>query len=116
MLGDLSRVAFVNKEPLGGKNTRRKAYPAVPHAHLNQLVEGAQLVVRWSKYGAPERIRTSDPQIRSLVLYPAELRARICLFRAGEAGEDRGALPSGACDPARPPLLIGLPAKCKCLR
>jgi hypothetical protein len=25
--------------------------------------------------GAPERIRTSDPQIRSLVLYPAELRA-----------------------------------------
>ena len=26
--------------------------------------------------GAPERIRTSDPQIRSLVLYPAELRAR----------------------------------------
>ena len=24
--------------------------------------------------GAPERIRTSDPQIRSLVLYPAELR------------------------------------------
>ncbi len=26
--------------------------------------------------GAPERIRTSDPQIRSLMLYPAELRAR----------------------------------------
>jgi hypothetical protein len=26
--------------------------------------------------GAPGRIRTSDPQIRSLVLYPAELRAR----------------------------------------
>jgi hypothetical protein len=26
--------------------------------------------------GAPERIRTSDPQIRSLVLYPAELRAQ----------------------------------------
>lgn len=26
--------------------------------------------------GAPERIRTSDPQIRSLVLYPAELRSR----------------------------------------
>ncbi len=25
--------------------------------------------------GAPGRIRTSDPQIRSLVLYPAELRA-----------------------------------------
>jgi hypothetical protein len=27
------------------------------------------------KLGAPERIRTPDPQIRSLVLYPAELRA-----------------------------------------
>ena len=26
--------------------------------------------------GAPGRIRTSGPQIRSLVLYPAELRAR----------------------------------------
>jgi hypothetical protein len=35
-------------------------------------------------YGAPERIRTSDPQIRSLVLYPAELRAR-----AGHGGDHR---------------------------
>jgi len=26
-------------------------------------------------FGAPEEIRTPDPQIRSLVLYPAELRA-----------------------------------------
>src|ERR1700675_2892328 len=26
--------------------------------------------------GAPKEIRTPDPQIRSLVLYPAELRAR----------------------------------------
>ena len=31
-------------------------------------------VKNWEN-GAPERIRTSDPQIRSLVLYPAELRA-----------------------------------------
>ena len=29
---------------------------------------------RW-KFGAPEGIRTPDPQIRSLVLYPAELPA-----------------------------------------
>ena len=29
--------------------------------------------------GAPEEIRTPDPQIRSLVLYPAELRARFSL-------------------------------------
>ncbi len=27
------------------------------------------------KYGAPERIRTSDHLVRSQVLYPAELRA-----------------------------------------
>ena len=33
--------------------------------------------------GAPERIRTADPQIRSLVLYPAELRALLTL-REGE--------------------------------
>ena len=27
------------------------------------------------KFGAPGRIRTCDPKIRNLVLYPAELRA-----------------------------------------
>ena len=30
----------------------------------------------WEAFGAPEGIRTPDPQIRSLVLYPAELPAR----------------------------------------
>ena len=34
--------------------------------------------------GAPEEIRTPDPQIRSLVLYPAELRAHA--VRAGDRG------------------------------
>ena len=29
------------------------------------------------EFGAPGTIRTSDPQIRSLMLYPAELRARM---------------------------------------
>lgn len=29
--------------------------------------------------GAPEEIRTPDPQIRSLVLYPVELRVRLAL-------------------------------------
>ena len=32
--------------------------------------------------GAPERIRTSDHQIRSLVLYPAELRAQKAFEKA----------------------------------
>ena len=41
------------------------------------------------KNGAPERIRTSDPQIRSLVLYPAELRARngLVLMQAAAKGK-----------------------------
>ncbi len=30
--------------------------------------------------GAPEEIRTPDPQIRSLVLYPAELRVHTLRF------------------------------------
>ncbi len=30
--------------------------------------------------GAPEEIRTPDPQIRSLVLYPAELRVHSLIF------------------------------------
>src|ERR1700731_3548989 len=34
----------------------------------------AKQLIWWD--GAPEEIRTPDPQIRSLVLYPAELRAR----------------------------------------
>ena len=36
-------------------------------------------------YGAPGRIRTSDPQVRSLVLYPAELRARSRKIMTGNA-------------------------------
>src|SRR5262249_40625744 len=37
--------------------------------------------------GAPEEIRTPDPQIRSLVLYPAELRARLA-HRAGKRSQN----------------------------
>ena len=39
------------------------------------IKERATTEIFLRKNGAPERIRTSDPQIRSLVLYPAELRA-----------------------------------------
>src|SRR5215831_6832818 len=38
-------------------------------------------------FGAPEEIRTPDPQIRSLVLYPAELRARLA-HRAGKRSQN----------------------------
>jgi|APEBP8051073058_1049385.scaffolds.fasta_scaffold11109_2 hypothetical protein len=40
----------------------------------------------FEKNGAPERIRTSDPQIRSLVLYPAELRVLACVPLAAAMG------------------------------
>ena len=40
------------------------------------------------KNGAPGRIRTSDRLVRSQVLYPAELQARmhVYLFNGGERG------------------------------
>src|SRR5690606_12111323 len=34
-------------------------------------------IMKMERNGAPEEIRTPDPQIRSLVLYPAELRVRL---------------------------------------
>ena len=48
--------------------------------------------------GAPEEIRTPDPQIRSLVLYPAELRA-LCV--------SHGIIAGPASRPATPAIAIG---------
>src|SRR5689334_15812808 len=48
----------------------------------NRAAELRENTVKTNANGAPGTIRTSDPQIRSLMLYPAELRAR---FR-GRAG------------------------------
>ena len=42
-----------------------------------------------SEDGAPERIRTPNPQIRSLVLYPVELRA-LCDAGNAAVGEASG--------------------------
>ena len=44
-----------------------------------------QVTQRIGEPGAPERSRTPNPQIRSLVLYPIELRAR-AQKRAGSKG------------------------------
>jgi hypothetical protein len=50
---------------------RQGAYRRCPHeASRSDSKEPIE------KTGAPEEIRTPDPQIRSLVLYPAELRVR----------------------------------------
>lgn len=52
----------------------------MPIDHADPMLTGAQNAFREIQKvrdfsGAPEEIRTPDPQIRSLVLYPAELRA-----------------------------------------
>jgi hypothetical protein len=44
--------------------------------------------------GAPEEIRTPDPQIRSLVLYPAELRALLAKRTAERTAPSKGGLPA----------------------
>jgi hypothetical protein len=44
--------------------------------HLSAQTVGKSIACGWFGNGAPGTIRTSDPQIRSLMLYPAELRAR----------------------------------------
>src|SRR5260221_451236 len=49
--------------------------------HLGEIDQVQRLT------GAPEEIRTPDPQIRSLVLYPAELRARLA-HRAGKRSQN----------------------------
>ena len=43
-----------------------------------------QIVDFKGEIGAPEGIRTPDPQIRSLVLYPAELPVRVTGIMQGE--------------------------------
>ena len=49
--------------------------PCIPNAKSHTKKKPAISRLPASQYGAPGRIRTSDPQVRSLVLYPAELRA-----------------------------------------
>ena len=66
--------AWGNEASLVGalRVTRKKIWPRRPFPRLIDF------------NGAPERIRTSDPQIRSLVLYPAELRAPVTESFSGE--------------------------------
>jgi hypothetical protein len=48
--------------------------PARSSRRTNENASDCSLA--FSSYGAPGEIRTPDPQVRSLVLYPTELRAR----------------------------------------
>jgi hypothetical protein len=62
-------------------NERRKApKAALSPTGLNHHRIRAEKIAATAAFGgngAPGRIRTHDPQIRSLVLYPAELRAQL---------------------------------------
>jgi hypothetical protein len=55
--------------------------------HALAALLGYNAVFWQGKNGAPEEIRTPDPQIRSLVLYPAELRVRAKSGRAACVGD-----------------------------
>ena len=52
------------------------APPARPSTDFNCAPSGSKANKSSENTGAPEEIRTPDPQIRSLVLYPAELPVR----------------------------------------
>ena len=76
-----------------GIEPRTLAGATAPRRGSAALAEAAReaRLPRAMRNGAPERIRTSDPQIRSLVLYPAELRARLegaNLFRPPRKGKN----------------------------
>ena len=56
-----------------------------------------------AKGGAPEEIRTPDPQIRSLVLYPAELRVRVLRARTYWGASPKASITVPAWDRASSP-------------
>ena len=53
-----------------GKGVMAEIEPSLPTPHM-------KTPVGLSSYGAPGRIRTSDHLVRSQILYPTELRARV---------------------------------------
>ncbi len=61
--------------PIGGRSHARRR-PGECARRAAETGNGLTLFRNFREDGAPEEIRTPDPQIRSLVLYPAELRVR----------------------------------------
>jgi hypothetical protein len=60
--------------PIASKPPRRRPFLPASCSHADPKRKGCRSTLR--KSGAPGEIRTPDHQVRSLVLYPAELRAR----------------------------------------
>src|SRR5260370_26539236 len=65
-------------------------------AHRTEKAERVAGLILTKNSGAPEEIRTPDPQIRSLVLYPAELRALLCQARTGKRGRGGRGIAKGS--------------------
>ena len=67
--GDADRIASPHAPP--------RARPANPLSRTTRTQKSQRRIAGFPVCsGAPGRIRTSDPQVRSLVLYPTELRAQ----------------------------------------
>ncbi len=78
---ELERVAQKRSQERQTKAPKSSPEVEATSAMIAPTVTGQRfwIIGDVGRNGAPERIRTSDPQIRSLVLYPAELRALIGL-------------------------------------
>lgn len=85
-----ARGALINR--IGACQTARTPESVCPSSERPALLMAAGLLPGLTGNGAPERIRTSDPQIRSLVLYPAELRVRVGAALIGAADGPRNPL------------------------
>ena len=73
----LGRSAGQPSHALKSRHVSMIAFGGIISAGLNQAGYKRATLADGPLYlGAPGTIRTSDPQIRSLMLYPAELRAR----------------------------------------
>ena len=69
---------MVNSKPRKEKNCETSKATATPSGQAAAKRANIQLVANiFIRTGAPGEIRTPGPQIRSLVLYPAELRVRV---------------------------------------
>ena len=55
--------------------------PSLAPTYAKLLQRGRHEIYLRAKDGAPGLVRTGNPQLRRLVLYPVELRARVLLFR-----------------------------------
>ena len=97
--GTIIAAKEVHTAPLGTLPTNLPPWPATADIHYTIGARDAASTVGKTKtppadlaggvfIGAPGTIRTSDPQIRSLMLYPAELRAR---GRSAHRGDIPGA-------------------------